>query len=127
MKYIGVLGRGFLIWIIPLMLSFFFYSPERELTTSYALFKSVMVVTLTFVTLAVNMIRPVTDISPVLVAVVYTVVSIMLDLVVVIPMTGLNMSEYVEQIALIYTVIPALSWGILSQHSLASRLSHQRN
>lgn len=124
MSYIGVLGRGFLIWVIPLVVSFFFYSPARELVTSYALFKSVMVFVLTLVTLGVNIIRPVTFLTPWVVAAVYTAISIILDVLIVMPMAGLTPSAYMEQIGLIYIVIPALTWGILSRYATGQRSSH---
>lgn len=112
MKIVGLLGRGALIWVVPLIVSFSFYAPTRELVTSYALFKSVMIVTLTLITLAVNLIKPVRGFSPLVVALVYTAINWALDLVFLLPMTGMSVSAYIEQIALGYIVIAALTWAI---------------
>lgn len=113
MTYVWLVVHGFIIWFIPILISFFFYSPEQELVASYALFKSVMVVALSLTTLAVNVLRPIKSVNPVIVALVYTAISLMLDLVVVVPMTGLSLNDYIEQIALIYVVIFTMTWGML--------------
>ncbi|GAB4525852.1 MAG: hypothetical protein OHK0046_42130 [Anaerolineae bacterium] len=115
MKYIVLLGRGILIWLVPFVVSFFFYTPEGDLAVSYAWFKSTMVVVLTLVTLAVNLIRPPFGFGPVMVATVYTAVSVVLDLVTIVPMLGFT--AYVEQVALIYIIIPTLTWSILARHA----------
>jgi hypothetical protein len=117
--------RSVLIWIVPLVISFSFYSPDRQLVTSYALFKSVMVVSLTAITLAVNMIRPVSGFSPFVLALVYTLISIVLDLLVVVPMAGLTLGAYVEQIMLVYCIIPALTWSI--QHLRQQQATRARS
>jgi hypothetical protein len=114
MNVVGLLVRGFLIWAIPLAISFFFYSPQSELLVSYAWFKSIMVVVLTLTTLAINLIRPLKGGSPLVVAVVYTAMSIILDLLVLVPMTRMSLPTYIEQIALVYIIIFGITWGILS-------------
>lgn len=113
MRYIGILVRGFIIWIIPLAISFFFYSPQSELLTSYAWFKSIMVVALTLTTLAVNLVRPIKHGSPLLIAVTYTAISVVLDLLVLVPFFRMSLSTYIEQIALVYIIIFGITWGIL--------------
>jgi hypothetical protein len=114
MNVVGLLVRGFLIWAIPLGISFFFYSPQSELLVSYAWFKSIMVVVLTLTTLAINLIRPLKSGSPLVVAVVYTAMSIILDLLVLVPMIRISLPTYIEQIALVYIIIFGITWGILS-------------
>jgi hypothetical protein len=110
-KITGLIGRGFLIWLVPLVVSFFFYTPESELVVSYPLFKSVMVVVLTLVTLAVNWIRPPVGFSPLTMAVIYTAMSLVLDLLILVPMMRLSLLAYLEQIALVYIIIPAITWA----------------
>jgi hypothetical protein len=119
MHYVGVIGRGFLIWLVPFVVSFFFYSREGELATSYALFKSVMVLVLTAITLAVNIFRPVKHLAPVWVALIYTLISVVLDWLIVVPFARLTVGTYIEQILLVYSIIPALTWGILSRRTPA--------
>lgn len=36
MTYLNVLARGARIWLVPLLVSFGFYTPSGELTTAYA-------------------------------------------------------------------------------------------
>jgi len=120
MTYVKMTIQGVVIWLIPLLMSFFFYTPEQELVTSYALFKSVMVVVLTLTVVAVNYFRPIKTMNPLIVAAVYTVISLLLDFIVVIPMTGLSIGAYIEQIALIYIVIFALTWAMLRSASVKS-------
>jgi predicted neutral ceramidase superfamily lipid hydrolase len=127
MQWVNVIVRGFLIWIIPLAISFAFYSPQSELLTSYAWFKSVMVVVLTLTTLGVNLIRPIKRSSPLLIAVIYTAMSIVLDLLVLVPMTRMSLAIYVEQIALVYSIIFGITWGILRGRSMAERLDQSIN
>jgi membrane-associated HD superfamily phosphohydrolase len=114
MNVIGIVVRGFIIWIIPLVISFFFYSPQRELVISYALFKSIMVVVLTVTTLGVNFVRPVTRYSALAVALAYTAINLLLDMFVLLPMTGMSLNAYLEQIALVYVIIFAVTWGMLN-------------
>jgi hypothetical protein len=114
MKFVGLVGRGFLIWLVPFVVSFFLYTPDRELAVSYALFKSIMVVVLTAVTIAVNWVKPSTTFAPWLVALVYTAINLLLDIVIVIPTAQLTLPTYVEQIGLVYTLIPAITWALLT-------------
>jgi hypothetical protein len=121
MKMTSLVVRGFLIWLIPFVVSFFFYSPSRELTVSYALFKSIMVLTLTLVTLTVNWLKPVSGANPMLVVFIYTAMSLVLDIIIVIPMAGLTLPAYVEQIALVYIIIPVVTWTSLAARTPTTR------
>jgi hypothetical protein len=112
-SYLNVLVRGFLIWLVPFLVSFGFYTPSGELTTSYALFKSVMVLTLTWTTLAVNLLRPPRGLSPWLVAAAYLLLNVVLDVLVLVPLMDLTAMAYVEQIGLVYLLIPSLTVVLL--------------
>jgi hypothetical protein len=114
-RYLNLLSRGLIIWLVPLLISFLFYTPQRELVTSYAFFKSVMVMALVGVTLAVNLIRPVRSFPVWQVALVYTLISLLADILVLVPFMRLTLGQYVEQIALMYVIIPALTWALLSR------------
>jgi hypothetical protein len=113
MIYLNILARGALIWLVPFLVSFGFYTPSGELTTTYALFKSVMVLVLTWTTLAVSLVRPPRGLPPWLVAAAYLVVNLLLDLVVLVPLMGLTAATYVEQIGLVYLIIPSLTYALL--------------
>jgi hypothetical protein len=112
MIMLGLILRGFVIWLVPFVISFFFYTPEGLLSTSYALFKSVMVVTLTWTTLAVNLIAIRKSFSPVIASGTYLLVNLLLDFLIVVPFVGLSISEYIEQIGLIYLVIPSITLAV---------------
>lgn len=113
MPYLNVLGRGAVVWLVPFLVSFGFYTPAGELITSYALFKSVMALTLTWTVLAVNLVRPPRGLPPALVAGAYLLINILLDVVVLIPLMGLTAAEYSEQIGLLYLIIPSLTYALL--------------
>jgi hypothetical protein len=114
-RYLNLLSRGLIIWLVPLLISFLFYTPQRELVTSVAFFKSAMVMALVGVTLVVNLIRPVRSFSVWQVALVYTLISLLADILVLVPFMRLTLGQYVEQIALMYVIIPALTWALLSR------------
>jgi hypothetical protein len=113
MRVLNLLARGAVIWLAPLLISFGFYTPPGELTTSYALFKSVMVLALTWITLAVNLVRPPREFPPALVAAAYLLINVGLDVLVLVPRMGLTAAAYVEQIGLVYLIIPSLTMVLL--------------
>jgi hypothetical protein len=115
MRYLWLAVRGFLIWLVPFGVSFFFYNQEGELTTSYALFKSVMFLTLVWTTLAVGLIRPPRDTPAWLVGLIYLAINLGLDVLVVWPLTGLSLLPYIEQIGLGYLLIPTITYTLLRQ------------
>jgi hypothetical protein len=111
--YLNILARGCLIWLVPFLVSFGFYTPSGELTSSYALFKSAMVLTLTWTTLAVNLVRPPRALPPWMVAAAYLLINVALDALVLVPLMGLTAAAYVEQIGLVYLIIPSLTVVLL--------------
>ena len=113
MTYLNVLARGCLIWLVPFLVSFGFYTSSGELTTSYALFKSVMVLTLTWTTMAINLVRPPRGLPPWPVAATYLLINVLLDALVLVPLMGLTARAYVEQIGLVYLLIPSLTLVLL--------------
>jgi hypothetical protein len=115
MRYIWLGVRGFLIWLVPFGVSFFFYNQERELTSSYALFKSVMFLVLVWTTLAVGLIRPPRATPAWLVGLIYLAINLGLDALVVLPLTGLSLPTYFEQIGIGYLLIPTVTYVLLRQ------------
>jgi hypothetical protein len=114
-KILGLVGRAAIIWVVPLVVSFLFYSPEQRLIVHYALFKSVMIVVLTLTTLAVNVIRPPQQVVAWQVALLYAIVNWVLDFIVLLPMSNMSFSTYWEQIGMTYIIIPVLTWALLSR------------
>lgn len=107
-RLFAVVLRGAVIWLIPFLVSFFFYAAPGQLATSYALFKSVMVMILTWTIIAVNL-RPPQRVASWLVGIVYLGVNILLDVLIVVPLTGMDATAYVEQIGLMYLLIPTIT------------------
>lgn len=105
---------GFLAWLIPFAASFFFYTREGKLTVDVFLFKSIMIVVGSvcaafllvsyFKTINANHLR-----EGVIVGLTWFSINIALDLLVLIPMSGMSITDYFAQIGLRYLVIPAMS------------------
>ena len=105
---------GFLSWLLPFGLSFVFYKPSGELTISYDLFKSLMIV-LGSITGCFLLFRYFKFVERdfikqgVLVGVSWFLINIILDTLILLPMMGESFSNYFVSIGLRYTVIPAIS------------------
>ncbi len=105
---------GFLSWLLPFALSFVFYKPSGELTISYDLFKSLMIV-LGSITGCFLLFRYFKFVEKdfikqgVLVGISWFVINIVLDTLILLPMMGESFSNYFISIGLRYTVIPAIS------------------
>jgi hypothetical protein len=110
----ALLIRALLVWLVPLAISFLFYDRDGELTTSYAFFKSVMAISLVWIVLVVVRYRPgVTVEYPWTVALLYWGVSLGLDMLFLLPFLELTLGEYLEQIGLMYLIIPSLTLALL--------------
>ena len=113
-KYLKNIFYGFLAWLIPFVASFFFYTREGKLTIDVFLFKSIMIVVGSvsaafllvsyFKTINANHLR-----EGVVVGLAWFSINIALDLLVLVPMSGMSVSDYFAQIGLRYLVIPAMS------------------
>jgi hypothetical protein len=121
MILLGLFLRGLIIWALPFVLSIPFYSSPGELVTSYALFKSVMVLLLTWTTILVNSVRP-PQAAPALAAAVYLGVNLVLDALIVVPLANLSLATYLEQIGLVYLIIPTLTYVLLRRSGGQRRL-----
>jgi hypothetical protein len=42
-------------------------------------------------------------------------INLLLDLVVLVPLIGISLAQYLEQIALVYSIIPLLTYALLRQ------------
>lgn len=113
-RYFRISLYGFLAWLIPFAASFFFYTREGRLTIDVFLFKSIMIVVGSvsaafllvsyFKTINANHLR-----EGVIVGLAWFCINIALDLLVLIPMSGMSVSDYFTQIGLRYLVIPVMS------------------
>ena len=116
-KYLRNILYGFLAWLIPFVASFFFYTREGGLTIDIFLFKSIMIVVgsisaafllvLYFKKIYADYFK-----EGIIVGVVWFGISILLDLLVLIPMSGMSIPDYFTQIGLRYLAMPAMSIAI---------------
>lgn len=116
-KYVRNVLYGFLAWLIPFVASFFFYSREGKLTIDIFLFKSIMIVVGSF-SAAILLIYYFKNINVdylkegIIVGLVWFGISVVLDLLILIPMSGMSIMDYFMQIGLRYLAIPAMSIAV---------------
>jgi hypothetical protein len=112
-KYLKNVLYGFLAWLIPFVTSFFFYSKEG-LTIDIFLFKSIMIV-VGSISAAILLVSYFKKISAayfkegIIVGIVWFGINILLDLLILIPMSGMSIADYFTQIGIRYLVMPAMS------------------
>ena len=116
-KYLRNILSGFFAWLIPFAASFFFYTREGELTINILFFKSIMIVVGSFSAafLLVSYFKVIkTDYfkEGIVVGSTWFGINILLDLLVLIPMSGMSISDYFTQIGVMYLAIPAMSIAV---------------
>ncbi|WP_440951917.1 hypothetical protein [Methanococcoides sp. FTZ1] len=113
-KYVRNVSYGFLEWLIPFAASFLFYTQEGDLTIDIFFFKSIMIV-VGSISAAFLLISYFKNIDAdyfkegVIVGLVWFAINILLDLLVLIPISGMSISDYFMQIGLRYIVIPVMT------------------
>ena len=122
-KYLKNVFYGFLAWLIPFVTSFLFYSKEG-LTIDIFLFKSIMIVvgSISSVILLVSYFKKISTAylkEGIIVGIVWFGISILLDLLILVPMSGMSIADYFMQIGIRYLSMPAMSIAIGA--SLANR------
>jgi len=116
-KYLKNILYGFLAWLIPFVASFFFYTREGELTINIFLFKSIMIVVGSFSAafLLVSYFKKINAEyfkEGIIVGLTWFGINIILDLLILIPMSGMSIPDYFAQIGIRYLVIPAMSIAV---------------
>lgn len=114
-QYLKLALFGFLTWLIPFVVSFFFYDKTGHLVIGdIFLFKSIMIVT-GATTGAVLLILYFGKISEkylyhgILIGIVWLAMNWVLDLLILVPMAKLSLYDYFAQIGLRYLIIPVMS------------------
>lgn len=116
-KYFINVLYGFLAWLIPFGASLLFYTKEGKLTIDIFLFKSIMIV-VGSVSAAFLLVSYFKKISTgylkegTIVGAVWFGLNILLDMIVLIPMSGMPIPDYFAQIGLRYLAMPAMSIAI---------------
>jgi len=115
-KYLKNVFYGFLAWLVPFVASFFFYSKEG-LTIDIFLFKSIMIV-VGSISAAILLVSYFKKISVaylkegIIVGIVWFGINILLDLLILIPISGMSIADYFTRIGISYLVIPAMSIAV---------------
>lgn len=116
-NFLKLLFYGFLVWLIPFITSVFFYTQEGELRTDIFLFKTIMIVVGAilgafllisyFKKIENNFLR-----EGIIVGIVWFGLNIVLDLVILKPISGMTIPVYFMQVGLRYLSIPAMSIAV---------------
>jgi len=108
---------GVVAWLIPFVFSFFFFTPDGGLLIDEIFFKSIMVVTGTAVA-AVLLILYFKKFAGdyfregIVLGVTWFAINILLDVIVLVPMAGMEISTYFTEIGLRYLSIPIISIAV---------------
>ncbi|MFC1823531.1 hypothetical protein ACFL9T_12545 [Thermodesulfobacteriota bacterium] len=113
-KYLKILLFGFLAWLIPFVVSIFFYSKEGKPIVDIFLFKSIMIVVgaITGAFLMVLYLKKLTRNylnEAIIIGLSWFAINIILDLIILLPMMKVSIGTYFAQIGLRYLVIPVMS------------------
>ena len=113
-KQLRNLLYGFLSWLIPFLSAFFFYSREGELVVDIFLFKTIMIIVgaISGAFLIVRYFKRINDgylKEGIVIGITWLFINLILDLLILIPMSGMAYGEYFTQIGLRYLVIPVMS------------------
>jgi hypothetical protein len=116
-KYLKIALYGFLIWLIPFVTAFFFYTREGKLNIDIFLFKTIMII-IGSITGAILLVAYFKKISEnylhegILIGVIWFCINILLDLVILLPMSKMPIPDYFVQIGLRYLMMPAMSIAV---------------
>ncbi len=108
---------GFLTWLIPFLFAFLFYSKEGTLLIDIFLFKSIMLIVGSvvgafllvsyFKKLKKNQLK-----EGIIIGIVWFAMDILLDLIILVPMSKMGIGAYFAQIGIRYLTIPIMSIAI---------------
>lgn len=101
---------GFLVWLIPFVTAFGFYSPDGKLQADIFLFKTVMILVgnatgCYFLFLLSKRVALPAFGTFVIIGVIWLLENLGLDMLILIPMSKMNLGDYFIQIGLRYFVI----------------------
>ena len=113
-KYLKIGLFGFLTWLIPFLAGFLFYSPDGQPTIDALTFKAIMIVvgSITGAILLVFYFRKIDkNYLPegLIVGMAWFVINILLDLLILVPMSKMAIGTYFAQIGFEYLTIPTMS------------------
>lgn len=113
-KYVKAGIFGLLTWVIPFVVAMFFYTREGQLTINATTFKTIMIVVgaatgafllvLYFKKLEKNLL-----VEGMIIGILWFVINIILDLLILVPMSKMAVGTYFLHIGLRYLIIPITS------------------
>ncbi|MBI3352759.1 MAG: hypothetical protein HY036_09290 [Nitrospirae bacterium] len=113
-NYLKIALFGFLTWLVPFVVSFFFFMPDHTLAIDEGLFKSIMIV-IGSLTGAVLLVLYFKNVSSdylrhgVIVGLIWLAINLALDFLILMPMSHMAVSVYLSQIGLRYLTIPIMT------------------
>jgi len=115
-KYLKIIIFGFLVWLVPFVVSFFIYPLK---TAGNPLFESIMPLTLTVIVVALAYLY-LKNIETgfikegVVIGVIWFVINIAIDLVMFLPPSPMQMTlnNYMMDIGITYLMIPVITTGM---------------
>ena len=116
-KILRLLLLGFLIWLIPFVTSFGFFDRSGKLSINYDLFKSIMIVISSLVG-CYAIIRYYKSVhhnfakEGMITGLVWLGINLLLDLIILIPMSEMPYPEYFNSIGLRYLQIPVICMAV---------------
>lgn len=113
-KNIKILLFGILTWIIPFVVSFFFYTKEGKIVIDLMLFKSIMIVvgSLTGAFFLIKYFEKIKGnylTEGIIVGISWLLINLVLDIFLLIPMSKMTYGAYFSEIGLRYLTIPITS------------------
>ena len=107
---------GLLSWLIPFVASFVFFGPRGALWISQPLFKSIMVLVggasgVWLLWLAFRRLPP-TGSKGLAIGALWLVINLLLDALVLLPMSGMGFVPYFMDIGLRYLMLPLIAWAM---------------
>lgn len=128
-NYLKLFGFGFILWLVPFLISFLFYTPEGKIVTSVEFFNSVMSVTVALVTvvLLLNYMKSFTvnySKEAIKAGAAWLIVCVLMDLVLLVPLAKMNLVTYTINVGLGYLVIPIIA--VFAGNLLEQKTEHNK-
>jgi uncharacterized membrane protein YpjA len=113
-KYLKIGLFGFLTWLVPFVVGSLFYSPQGQLVIDALVFKTIMTVvgSITGAALLVLYFKRIDEgclPEGIIVGAAWFVINILLDLLILVPMSKMAIGTYFAQIGIGYLTIPTMS------------------
>lgn len=115
-KTIKIIGFGIIAWLVPFIAAFFFYNQQGQLTIDQFLFKSIMMVTgavcnavllyLYYKKIGGHFLR-----EGIVLGLSWYIINILLDILILLPMSGMSIGLYFTQIGFSYLVMAVMCFS----------------